>query len=323
LPEEVLPGIFRIEVPLPRNPLRYLNSYLIKGDNRCLLVDTGFNWPECRAALTNGIEELGVKWSQVDFFITHGHGDHFGLVYDLSQQDSAVYCSRTDADMIRSYVTAAFWQRVDAFYLLHGYPAERLQNHFENINNYLSGAQIDYKYTQEGDIIQVGDYHLECVFTPGHSPGHMCLYEPSHKLLLSGDLILSSITSNITAWCGIDDFLGRYLESLDKIDAMNVSLVLPGHREIIHDCRERITQLKDHHRKRLEEILYILHNGPMNAYQVASQMHWDLSYESWDEFPSFQQWFATGEAIAHLEHLSARKDVARINYKENVIYELS
>lgn len=321
--QEVLPGIFQLKIPLPNNPLRALNSYLIKGKERSLLIDTGFNWPECKEAQLEGIAALGLDWADIDFFITHVHGDHSGLVYALARPGSRIYCSRTDADLLRFCMTEPYWLTTNAFFILHGFPPEKVKNQGETVTNFISGSDIDFTYVEDGDVIEVGGYRLVCTATPGHSPGHMCLYEPEHKFLVSGDHILSRITSNITAWMGIDDFLGHYLSSLDKVDAMDIKLVLPGHREIIHDCHLRITQLKQHHERRLQEIRNILLEGEMTGYQVASHMHWDLTYKSWDEFPSYQQWFATGEAIAHLEYLAERNELQRIEQGEWLLYKRS
>jgi len=98
--EEIMKNVYRIEVPLPENPLKALNSYLIRGSERCLLVDTGFNWVECKEAQLNGLAELGVEMSQVDFFLTHVHGDHSGLLYELASPESTVFCSQTDWDIL-------------------------------------------------------------------------------------------------------------------------------------------------------------------------------------------------------------------------------
>jgi glyoxylase-like metal-dependent hydrolase (beta-lactamase superfamily II) len=320
--EEILPNIFRLQVPLPRNPLRTLNSYLIKGGKRNLLVDTGFNWPECKEALLAGMAELGIDWAEVDFYITHVHGDHSGLVYDLASSDSRVYCSRTDADIMRASMTSPWWLETNNSFIMHGFPRELISNQAENMTDFISGSNLNFTYVQDGDIIEIGSYHLVCTSTPGHSPGHMCLYDPEHKLFISGDHILAHISSNITFWPGVDDSLGQYLDSLDRVNAMDISLVLPGHRELISDYRGRIAELKHHHKKRLDEILHILQAGTMNAYQIASHMHWDMNYNSWDEFPGFQRWFATGEAVAHLEYLAQRNKVCSTLTEERLIYSL-
>lgn len=320
--EEILPGIYQLKIPLPKNPLKHLNSYLIRGKRKNLLIDTGFNWPECKEAQLKGMAALGVKWSEVDFFITHVHGDHSGLVYALAGIDSTVYCSKTDTDIMRACMTADYWKQINAFYFSNGFPKTGMSNQGETITNFISGSDMNFTYVQDGDVIEVGNYHLVCTTTPGHTPGHMCLYEPNHKFLVSGDHILAHITSNITHWEEADDSLGNYLASLDKTDDMDIRLVLPGHREIIHDHHQRIAELKNHHANRLQEIRSILKKEAMSAFQVASLMHWDMTYDSWDDFPSFQKWFATGEAIAHLEHLMMRNEVQGIHEEERLIYSL-
>ena len=81
-------NIYTIPVPLPNNPLRQLNSYVIKGEGRNLVIDTGFKLEECRKALCDGLEELGVDMNCTDIFLTHMHSDHTGLAAELATPDS-------------------------------------------------------------------------------------------------------------------------------------------------------------------------------------------------------------------------------------------
>lgn len=150
----------------------------------------------------------------------------------------------------------------------------------------------------------------------------MCLYEPGSGILVSGDHILGDITPNITMFYkGLPDPLGRYLDSLDKIDRMDVSLVLPGRRRTIGDVHKRVAELKQHHENRLNEVLNVLNNGGMSAYQVAGQITWDLTYASWEQFPMEQKWFATGEAVSHLEHLRQINKVRRFKNEGILLFE--
>ncbi|MDH7478682.1 MAG: MBL fold metallo-hydrolase [Syntrophomonadaceae bacterium] len=320
--EEIRSGIYRMEIPLPRNPLKALNAYLIRGRGRNLLVDTGFNWPECRAALLAGLKKVGVNLAAVDFFITHMHADHSGLVYELAAEGSAVYSSEADARLIQETMTADHWQEVGAYYCRHGFSSISISNPKKFIRSYISGCEMDFTYVEDGCTLEVGEYRFSCISTPGHTPGHMCLYEPGQRLLIGGDHILADITSNITSWKGFRDSLGQYLNSLDRIDGLEVDLVLPGHRGILDNCRERVRQLKSHHQQRLHEILAILEQGAMNAHQVASQMEWDLAYDSWEQFPTYQQWFAVGEAISHLEHLIEQRRVRSLEQGGKLFFEL-
>jgi glyoxylase-like metal-dependent hydrolase (beta-lactamase superfamily II) len=149
------------------------------------------------------------------------------------------------------------------------------------------------------------------VTTPGHTMGHTCLYEPERKILIAGDHILDDITPNIQCWTDGQNPLKHYLASLDKVSALDVDLVLPGHRRLIKDHHARISELKRHHEIRLQEVLDILEGGPQSAFEIASQMTWDLKVASWEEFPVTQKWFATGEAISHLRYLEKEGHIGR------------
>jgi hypothetical protein len=81
--------------------------------------------------------------------------------------------------------------------------------------------------------------------------------------------------------------------------------------------------LKRHHQKRLDEIVAILRKGRKNAFQVASQMTWDIVYDSWDLFPVSQKWFATGEAISHLKYLEEKGVVRKEMQQRKIIYSLN
>lgn len=101
---------------------------------------------------------------------------------------------------------------------------------------------------REGDPIEIGDFSFRCIETPGHSPGHTCLYEPKRKILISGDHILSDITPNITIWPEMQDSLQKYLASFRMVCNLGVKLVLPGHRSIMDDLKGRIKALQEHPR---------------------------------------------------------------------------
>jgi glyoxylase-like metal-dependent hydrolase (beta-lactamase superfamily II) len=78
--DEVRPSIFRMEIPLPDNPLKAINSYVIKGEDHFLMIDTGMNRPECMEVMQASLRELRVDLEKTDFFVTHVHADHFGLI---------------------------------------------------------------------------------------------------------------------------------------------------------------------------------------------------------------------------------------------------
>jgi glyoxylase-like metal-dependent hydrolase (beta-lactamase superfamily II) len=273
-------------------------------------VDTGLNRKECAEAMLLGLEEIGVDLNKTDFFITHMHADHVGLISDLVKDGTRVYSSEYDTNWFESNLQ---WDPIINFLRLNGFPDDELKVAFHSHPGYQYGPKWKprFIFLKEGDILKIGEYQLRCVETPGHTKGHMCLYDVKNGIFLSGDHLLLDITSNIQSLSDDRDPLKEYLDSLDKVNQLDIEIVLPGHRSIFRNCRERIQELKDHHINRVNEVLYILREKSQTAFEVASQMHWDIIYDSWSMFPVMQKWFAVGEAIAHLKYLEEEGRVGR------------
>ncbi len=310
--EEILPDLYRIKIPLPESPLKYLNSYVVKSRDRTLIIDTGFNRKECFDAMNNGLREINVDLADCDFFITHLHADHFGLISRLAVETSKIYFSRPDKEIIESW--EGFEPMIE-YAGKNGFPENELRTALHQHPGYKYGSDWtpDMSVLEDGETITFGNYCFECVETPGHTLGHMCLYEPEKKILIAGDHILQDITPNIQCWSDKENPLEKYLSSLDKVRKLDVGLVLPGHRRLFKEHRARIDELKRHHENRAEEILDILKKGSGSAFEVASGMTWDIKFESWDDFPVAQKWFATGEAISHLRFLEEKQLVTKEN----------
>ncbi len=319
--EEILPGLYRIKVPLPGSPLKATNSYVIKGTERSLIIDTGWNREDCMAALVSGLNECSVDFRQADFFITHMHADHSGLVSTLAGEGARIYFGLADAEIIRSTAPEHWEEQID-FARKCGFPGEELEKAIGSHpgRRYSPSTSLNLCVSKDGDAISIGDYLFECIETPGHTEGHICLYEPSKKIFVCGDHILVDITPNITLSSEEGNPLKEYLMSLDKVYDLDVGLVLPGHRSIFRNQKERIRELKQHHQIRLKEVMSILGKGKQNVFQIASQMTWDISYKSWDLFPPAQKLFAFGEAMAHLKYLEEEGKVGREMEGQGIVF---
>ena len=181
---------------------------------------------------------------------------------------------------------------------------------------------LPFRFVQEADTIERGGYRFTCVETPGHSKGHVCLYEPNKKFLIAGDHLLKEITPGIQGRIDGENPLKEYLSSLDKVYALDIDRVLPGHRALFGNCKARIKEIKKHHHQRNREVLAILQEGSRNIYEVASQMTWNVDCDSWDSFPVVQSFFATGEAFAHLRYLEEDGEIERKVIGQMAIYSL-
>lgn len=306
--QQLTSSIFSIPVPLPGNPLKNLNSYVIKTPGRNLLIDTGFRMPECLEALQSGIGELSLDMEKTDIFITHLHSDHSGLAADILHPGSKIYMGGDDVDLLRwsLFKHDEYIDLVTSRYILMGYTEDMLAQSLSDNPAFHSALNRDLPFTKvyDGTVITLGDHRLKCIHTPGHTPGHTCLYLENEKILFSGDHILFDITPNITAWAVLDDTLGSYLDSLKKIKSYDIQRTLAGHRKNGPDTYERIDQLLSHHQARLDELLRIIRDNPgISSCDAASHMTWSIRAKDWQSFPPTQKWFAVGEAASHLIHL--------------------
>ncbi len=320
--EEVAPACFRVQIPLPDSPLKYLNSYFILGQPRNLIVDTGLNRPECLEAMRQGMDQLGVDLGRTDFFITHLHADHFALISEIVSPESRIFFNRPESEIIEA---GFHWEPMLAYGGNNGFPRRELEAALKSHPGYKHGTDWvpQLSLIQDGSTLGVGEYSFTCLRTPGHTLGHTCLWEADKRILIAGDHILGDITPNIQCWKDDFDPLAMYLQSLDKTAGLGARLVLPGHRSLIHDAAARIAQLKEHHFQRLEEIKGILAEEPLNAFQVAARMSWDIKCDSWEGFPVAQKWFATGEALAHLRYLENQQVVAMEERADQRTYHLA
>lgn len=322
-PVEITEGLWTIPIELPGNPLRNLNAYAVKAPagGRDLLVDTGFYRPECLEELMQGIRLLDLRPENTDVFLTHLHPDHVGNAGHLSRLGYHMIMGALDYDLM-SFGPEARWKGCMELLCAEGLPDdmfEKIRSSDESVV-YTSGM-FDARKVYNGQMLRCGNFDFECILTPGHSPGHMCLYDAKSGAMLLGDHVLFDITPNICVWVCMYDALGMYLDSLRKIKQLNVKLPLPAHRTAGDiGLGERIDELLAHHGRRLDEAASIIEREPgLNAYQIASRMKWHIKADSWDSFPPSQQFFAQSETVAHLDRLYLsgrvlrRRDGAGIN----------
>lgn len=311
--KHIVDNLWQLEIPLEGSPLKTLNSYLILGE-RSLLIDTGFRWKSCRLAMEKELAEVGVDQSRMDIFGTHLHSDHVGLTAKLIQPGCKILMGEIDGPGVEAYMDDDAWMDLYAAYVKDGFTWEEM-NHIwdeEPPMETVPDVWDQYVYLKDGDVLSYGGHDLHCILTPGHTPGHMCLYEEKNRWLFCGDHVLFHISPNICRWTEMPDALGSYLESLQMVRDLPVDLLLPAHREETGVLADRVDELTAHHLRRIESAWQTVKEEPgLTGYEIAGRMRWKIRSRSWEDFPLQQKFFAVGEALAHLDYLEVRGRVER------------
>jgi glyoxylase-like metal-dependent hydrolase (beta-lactamase superfamily II) len=303
--EKVRPGLWSIPVPIPDNPLRYVLVYALELDHGVAIVDAGWDTEDAWSALTSGLAEAGGSVTDVQaVLVTHIHPDHYGLAgrvreasgawIGLHPQDAAMLESRyIDVDQLLS--------RMRGFLAVAGVPPERLPDlnlASMVVRDLVDMATPDVAFT-DGEILEIPGWDLRTIWTPGHSPGHVCFHSADRRILLSGDHILPRITPNIGVH--VQQFpnpLGDYLDSLLKVRDLPIDEVLPAHEYRFARLGTRVRQIADHHALRLQEIEDLLISRPgLSGWELTVSLTWS---RPWEDIPSFMQRAALGETLAHL-----------------------
>ncbi|MCL5264073.1 MAG: MBL fold metallo-hydrolase [Chloroflexi bacterium] len=314
---EIVPGVHKLEVPIPNNPLGHLNSYLIQGDKGCLLIDTGWNTEEAFRSLQDQLRALALGLRDISLaVITHVHPDHYGLTGRIKQVSPVRFAFHL---WERAFIESRYihfdelQQKMGQFFRQHGVPAETaapLERASLPALDFVTIAWPD-EVLYGGEVFTFGEFELEVLWTPGHSPGHVCLYEPSKKLLFSGDHVLPTITPNVSYHLQSgSNPLGDYLHSLNQLKRLPVNLVLPAHEHVFQDVTSRIEEILRHHEERKQQILAIIDAEPKTAYAIATQLSWNVPGK-WQRLDALHQRFAVTEVIAHLESLRMDGEVER------------
>lgn len=327
---EVIPGIYQLQVTMPITSLEYINAYLIRGDNGYLLVDTGWNTSEAFDSLEKQLAEIGVNIKDISkIILTHIHPDHYGLVGKLKQLSQAeIILHYIEKSLIESrYIHMdTLLQQMVQWLHTNGVPlaeASELQAASVGMVKFIAPVQPDITLNG-GETISTGIFTFQVLLTPGHSPGHICLYEPTKKVLLSGDHILPTISPNIGLHPqSSDNPLGDYINSLNELKRLDVKLVLPGHESPFATLTERIEELIQHHEQRNSKILSLMTTKPVTAYQIAAGMTWlsDINGVSWQKLPAFHRRLAISETMAHLESMRFSGEINKSSSNNTIYYQ--
>jgi len=344
---EIIPGIFQLKLPIPVMPsgpvpmgevLSYINVYLVEGNAGWLLVDTGWDAVRVLRVFKEGLKAIGITFKEISkIVVTHVHLDHFGLAGKLKELSGAkLSLHQMEMRLIEQADLEAeqVLQQMKGWLYKHGTPEKEIfmlqkipqgpmkytSSVFPDAISFIGKIGFPDIFLSGGERIRSGIFNLEVLWTPGHSAGHICLYERARKVLISGDHILPDITPAIIFNpYSRNNPLGDYIGSLNKLKNLDVELILPGHGNYFTDFHGRIDELIRHHEERKRIILEVVKEMPKVAYQVSSEIPWmpERGGIPWDKLDPWSHRLALMETLAHLKILEKEGRVKRM-YKANL-----
>lgn len=312
---EVAPGVKWIRMGLPF-ALDHINLWLLRDRQ----PDVGGTMVEGWTVVDCCIDSPGTRaqWEQVfassleglpilRVIVTHMHPDHIGLAHWLCERWNVhLWISATDYQFARTavYNRNGFGGEAGAdFYMLHGMQDEAFLQHVRGRASYfptlVPALPPRFRRLMDGDTIEIGGRSWQCISGYGHAPEHIALYSEELSALLSGDMVLPRISTNVSVHASEPESnpLRLFLTSLLRYLVLPPdTLVLPSHGKPFQGLHERIHQLQDHHRDRLDEILAAAQQGSLSAFDVLPIMFKR-------KLDAHQMTFAMGEALAHLHWL--------------------
>jgi glyoxylase-like metal-dependent hydrolase (beta-lactamase superfamily II) len=312
---QVTDKIYKIELPIPF-PLETANVYVIDEPPRTL-IDTGIKTEASFEALKKGMEEIGVSLSSIErILITHGHIDHYGQAKRLASLSGArIYIHPIEYGRIRSILHSFGFLK--SILLRNGVPQGMVNEaiFFMESAQKMADPLDEAFFIGDGDSIPFDSVTWKAVHCPGHSPGLLCFHWPEKKILFTGDHLIKEITPNpvLNVPEGGPPYrypsLKDYLVSLEKIEKLDLTLLLPGHGEEITDAKALIRMLFVHHWERMDRVQSILSSGEKTPFEIAMDL--------FPGVPPFEIFLGISEAVGHLDILREQRKV-KVREREGI-----
>ena len=309
---DVAEGIRWLRMPLPM-VLEHINLWLLDDDSGCAVVDTGVNIDSNRD-VWRGTFAGALKGSAITrVFVTHLHPDHVGCAGWLTREhDVELWMTREEYLLCRILIADTGREAPEAgvrFYKAAGFPEDalhRYQEMFGMFGRYVSPLPESYRRLVDRDIVTIGGSEWEVIVGRGHSPEHACLYNAERNLVISGDQILPTISSNVSVY-PTEPQANPLKDWIDSLQHMKERLpedvlVLPAHGKPFRRAHERLDELIHEHDTALEKCVELC-DEPRRAVDVFPALFKG-------RISAGNLIMAAGESVAHLNYLVAEGKLA-------------
>jgi glyoxylase-like metal-dependent hydrolase (beta-lactamase superfamily II) len=310
--DRVLPGLWRLRLPLPWRAVPHVNAYAIAAGNGVVLVDTGLHEPGAMRQLERALDQAGLRVEHVRLVLcTHAHSDHYGLAgpitaaagCELWMHPNHEHMTKSAGDPDR-----AFERRLEIA-RQSGVPADDLAA-FEQ-QRHGQGFGIAEIVLPDRDLVPGVEVSTDLgvwrVYeTPGHAPSHVVLHQPERGLLLSGDQLLGRV-SLYYDYGYTPDPVGEFLRSLDVVAGLDVRLVLAGHGRPVRDAPALVEANRRAVGERVERVRAALAGGERTAFDVLPEI------VDRDLPPAMLVGWGLAETLCYLRHLEVRGEASRVD----------
>jgi len=326
-PVQVAEGVFRLALPLGIHRIPSVNAYLFTDPAGDTLIDCGIyvstplrpaETDDGTGAVGDALATCGRTFDDLGrLIITHAHIDHYGIAGEVVRRSGADLWMHVQTDLDRAKYAHPD-RAVDRRALMladHGLYGGTLTAASTGLRDWIPVMPSVGQPTTRvhgGEKFSAGGRCWELLHTPGHSPGHICIWSAAERLLCSGDHLLKSISPPVTFERGFErDPMGSYLESLRQVELLEPALVLPGHGDIFADGAARAASIAKGKRRHLRRVMAAIESDRRTVTELAAEL-----------FPGPlrgpQLHFVMAEILAYLAYLEVRGRAERVRAADGV-----
>ena len=309
--DKVLPGVWRLRLPLPWPGVPHVNAYAIAAGSGVVLVDTGLHEPGALAQLERALEQAGLRLDHVRLLVcTHAHSDHYGLAAPIIEATGCELWMHPNHGHLTSPASnpeRALERRIEVA-LQSGVPAADLERYREQRKGQgmgVAGVVLPDRELLPGVEVETDLGTWQVYETPGHAPSHVVLHQPERKLLLSGDHLLGRV-SLYYDYGYTPDPAGEFLLSLDVVGELKVGLCLSGHGRPFRDVPALVSANRREVLAGIERVRRALQPGPLTAFQLVPAV-----LGTADLNDMLVSW-GLSQALCYLRHLELREEAGRL-----------
>jgi glyoxylase-like metal-dependent hydrolase (beta-lactamase superfamily II) len=284
--ERVLPGVFRLRLPLPWPGVPHCNAWAVAAGDGVVLFDTGMHQPGSLAHLERALDMCNLRLENVRLLVcTHAHSDHYGQAASIVERAGCELWMHPNHEHMLRWAQdpgAALARRLEVA-RQSGVPEEPLRRYAaerESRESGIAGIVEPDKALVQGVTVETDLGAWTAHETPGHAPSHVCLFQPERRLLISGDHLLGRISLHFDYGFSADP-VGEFVHSLDVVEALHARLCLAGHGRTFADVHAHIEGNRELVRDRLAKTLAAIEEGdPPTAYEVVPRVFGGEAFSS-------------------------------------------